>query len=250
LPSCRLSIERWWMLSLQDNPVCTPPEPVDNAPRSSLYACHSRTCMINRQCYREIRPAVDSSSSDVTTTTPDMGRKRSIEAASDQSQHQSLSNRKPKRRNVLVACESCKKRKVKCSADRPKCSSCTTRGVECRYSADPSESRVASLKRRHDEMASRNDSLQRFFSAMRSMPEGQAQETLKRIRSGASAEDIVFEIEAGCLLVKLASRRDVETHEPEPNEAEVKRPASSKAKGFDISWAYPSWAHRPSMNVT
>ncbi|KZL84802.1 hypothetical protein CI238_08015 [Colletotrichum incanum] len=206
--------------------------------------------MTNHQCYREIRPAVDSSSNDVTATTTGIGQKRSIEAASDHSQRQSLSHPKRKRQNVLVACESCKKRKIKCSADRPKCSSCTTRGVECRYAADPSESRVASLKRRHDEMASRNDSLQRFFSAMRSMPEEQAHEIFNRIRSGASAEDIIREIEAGCLLVKLAARRDMEAHEPEPSVAEVNKAASGKANGFDISWAYPSWAHRPCMNVT
>ncbi|KAK2002385.1 hypothetical protein LX36DRAFT_667259 [Colletotrichum falcatum] len=116
-------------------------------------------------------------------------------------------------------CESCKKRKIKCSAGRPKCSACMAKGFECQYNADPSESRVASLKRRHDEMANRNYSLERFFTEMRFMPEGQAYNVLKRIRSGASVDDIVCEIEAGCLLIELASRGDVAAHAQKEPEA-------------------------------
>ncbi|KAK1982363.1 hypothetical protein LZ30DRAFT_781354 [Colletotrichum cereale] len=209
--------------------------------------------MTKHHCYREIRPAIESNSSDVTASSTDTGRKRSVgRVASGPRRRQPSSNPnpKPKRRNVLVACESCKKRKIKCSAGRPECSGCTAKGLECRYNADPSESRAASLKRRHDEMASRNDSLEQFFAAMRFMPEGEAHDVLKRIRSGASADDIVREIEAGCLLVELASRGDVAAREQdEPKAAEVRRPAS-RAKGVDVSWAYPSWAHRPFMNVT
>ncbi|KAK2061077.1 hypothetical protein LY76DRAFT_539730 [Colletotrichum caudatum] len=181
----------------------------------------SKTSVNNRRCYREIRPASEHNLSHVIGSCSQTGRK---------------SNPEQKRRNVLVACESCKRRKIKCSASRPKCSGCMAKNVECRYGADPSESRVASLKRRHDEMASRNDSLERFFAAMRLMPEAQAHHVFERIRSGASADDIVREFEAGCLLVELALQGDVEAAHvrEEPDVTDARRPVS-RAKRVDVS---------------
>ncbi|KAK2040648.1 hypothetical protein LZ31DRAFT_544627 [Colletotrichum somersetense] len=160
------------------------------------------------------------------------------------------SNPEQKRRNVLVACESCRRRKIKCSASRPKCSGCMAKNIECRYDADPSESRAASLKRRHDEIASRNDSLERFFAAMRLMPEAQAHHVFERIRSGTSADDIVREIEVGCLLVELALQGDVEAaHGKEESDVTEAGRSVSTAKGLDVSWAYPSRARRSLTNA-
>ncbi|KAK2032486.1 hypothetical protein LX32DRAFT_189241 [Colletotrichum zoysiae] len=190
----------------------------------------------DRRCYREIRPASEYNSSHVTGSCSQTGRK---------------SNPEQKRRNVLVACESCRRRKTKdsldpgtrtdttrcqCSASRPKCSGCMAKNVECRYDADPSESRVASLKRRHDEIVSRNDSLEHFFAAMRLMPEAQAHHVFERIRSGASPDDIVREIEAGCLLVELALQGDVESArgEEELDVTEARR-LVSRAKRIDVT---------------
>ncbi|CCF44161.1 hypothetical protein CH063_03262 [Colletotrichum higginsianum] len=211
--------------------------------------------MTDHHRYREIRPVFELSSGDDSVSSLGKGRKRPFDEALGHSQRSSASKPTPKRRNALVACESCKKRKTKCSAGRPSCSSCANRGIECRYTADPSESRAASMKRRHDEMASRNTSLHEFFSAMRSMPDEHAYEIFSRIRSGVSAEDIIHEIEVGCLLVKLSASTNPEAPRLEPEvaevevEVEVESPAP-KANTFDMSWAYPPWAHRRPMSVT
>ncbi|KAK1580086.1 uncharacterized protein LY79DRAFT_592508 [Colletotrichum navitas] len=208
-----------------------------------------KTPATKRRCYREIRPALESGHSHVTASCPDTTRKRSLDDDDDVAPgpplRQPSSSPEQKRRNVSVACESCRKRKIKCSAGQPKCSGCMAKGLECRYNSDPSESRVASLKRKYDEIASRNDSLERFYAVMRSMPEGQAYQVLKRIRSGASADDIVREIEAGCLLMELASRGDETAHgQEQPEVAEAGRPMFG-AEGVDISRAYPSWTCSP-----
>ncbi|CAI0641832.1 unnamed protein product, partial [Colletotrichum noveboracense] len=105
---------------------------------------------------------------------------------------------KTSRTNLLVS--------DKCSADRPKCSQCTSRGFDCRYTADPSESRSASMKRKFTELERQNDCLNGFFRAIRAMPEFQAHEVLRRIRSGASAEDVLREVEGGVLLLQLYDR--------------------------------------------
>ncbi|KAE9573537.1 hypothetical protein CGMCC3_g10324 [Colletotrichum fructicola] len=152
--------------------------------------------MASNRCYREIRPAFESDAIPTSPTSP-----RNPHNASSP-----RSDQKPARRNVWVACESCKKRKIKCSADRPKCSQCTSRGFDCRYTADPSESRSASMKRKFTELERQNDCLNGFFRAIRSMPEFQAHEVLRRIRSGASAEDVLREVEGGVLLLQLYDR--------------------------------------------
>ncbi|WYZ41044.1 hypothetical protein EsH8_IV_001385 [Colletotrichum jinshuiense] len=209
--------------------------------------------MANDQRYREIRPAFKYQSNDIASSSPDATPERRIQAASGEPSQTPSLGLQHKRRNVLVACEACKKRKVKCSADRPQCSACVAKGVECQYNADPFESRVASLKRKHDDLERRHDCLQELFSAMQSMPEGQVHEILKRIRSGVSAEDLVHQIEAGRLLVKLASSR--ETWKSQSNATEAKmtteaRGATEQSQRFDVNWAYPSRPRHAPLNVT
>lgn len=94
----------------------------------------------------------------------------------------------------------------KCTADRPKCTSCAARGFDCHYNADPSESRSASLKRKHADLEHQNGCLKQFLVALRSLPEPHAFEVLAKIRSGASVEDIVRQIEGGYLLLQLSDR--------------------------------------------
>ena len=66
----------------------------------------------------------------------------------------------PKRRassraNMLArggACEFCKRRKLKCTAEMPKCSACSRAGRECVYSQKKQRSRVRVLEDRLDEL--------------------------------------------------------------------------------------------------
>ncbi|KAL0932433.1 C6 transcription factor [Colletotrichum truncatum] len=153
--------------------------------------------MASNRSYRELRPAFDATSPHQTSTA----------SSPDNRCLSSQPGQKPSRRNVWVACESCRQRKTKkCSADRPKCTNCMSRGFDCRYTADPNESRSASLKRRYDELERQNDCLNEFFCAIRSMPESQAYDVVRRIRSGASAEDVLSQVEGGYMLLQLSDR--------------------------------------------
>lgn len=62
------------------------------------------------------------------------------------------------------------------------------------------------MKRKFTELERQNDCLNGFFRAIRSMPEFQAHEVLRRIRSGASAEDVLGEVE-GVAGYRSASRK-------------------------------------------
>ncbi|KAK1948706.1 hypothetical protein LY78DRAFT_546163, partial [Colletotrichum sublineola] len=100
-----------------------------------------------------------------------------------------------RRRNVTAACEGCRKRKTKCSAERPRCSVCAAKRLKCKYNAQPFETRISALKRTYAEMECRSGCLESILSAMRSLPETKAHEILRKLRSGAPIQDILHQLE-------------------------------------------------------
>ncbi|KAK2004233.1 hypothetical protein LX36DRAFT_745027 [Colletotrichum falcatum] len=137
--------------------------------------------------YREIQPAIESPRPSLQTPS---------QTSLDHSYRTQPSAVQRRRRNATAACESCRKRKTKCSAERPRCTVCAAKGFECEYNVQPSESRMSALKRTHAEMECRYGFLKSIFSAMRSLPETEAHEILREIRSGAPVQKILHQIEA------------------------------------------------------
>ena len=58
-----------------------------------------------------------------------------------------------KRRRVNAACQTCRKRKTRCSGERPKCSTCTENGHTCGGYKDSAQARKASPNHSSDEAA-------------------------------------------------------------------------------------------------
>ncbi|KAF2096473.1 nitrate assimilation regulatory protein nirA [Rhizodiscina lignyota] len=117
---------------------------------------------------------------------------------------------KPRRSGVIAACESCRERKTKCDAKRPKCSACTSSGRECIYSTAPSESRGSALKRKYGELESQvrglresHEPLQRLLHALQTRKDADAVAIFRKIRQGENIESIVRHIGAGDLLLQL-----------------------------------------------
>ncbi|OLN83101.1 Nitrogen assimilation transcription factor nit-4-like protein 11, partial [Colletotrichum chlorophyti] len=116
------------------------------------------------------------------------------------------------RRVVQVACEGCRKRKTKCSSERPRCSNCASKGLYCRFDADPSETWMASLRRKYEEATRQNNSFRDFFEAFLSVPEAESHELLRKIRTNMSVEDVLRQMEQGGLLLQLSSMRGRERY--------------------------------------
>ncbi|WWC89543.1 uncharacterized protein L201_004467 [Kwoniella dendrophila CBS 6074] len=77
-----------------------------------------------------------------------------------QQQEQPKKRKATSRANMLArggACEFCKKRKLKCSAELPSCSNCLRTGKECIYSQKKQRSRVRILEDRLQELEKRLD---------------------------------------------------------------------------------------------
>ncbi|SCO81443.1 related to nitrate assimilation regulatory protein nirA [Fusarium oxysporum] len=116
----------------------------------------------------------------------------------------------PKRTVTSVACETCRRRKIKCNGLRPKCLACTNRRAECVYMTEPSETRISAIKRKHDELqkqledgGSSQSDLQQLFDAIRDRDEKDAMTIMRRIRTGEDPSTILRHLRAGDLLLQL-----------------------------------------------
>ncbi|KAG9547737.1 hypothetical protein KCU77_g3038, partial [Aureobasidium melanogenum] len=92
------------------------------------------------------------------------------------------SSTRPKRQLVKAACQSCQKRKVKCSGERPMCMLCQQRGQSCVYDSEAGISRVEAVRRRNKELGERNSDYELVFNALHSTPEPEAFDHLRRLR--------------------------------------------------------------------
>ncbi|CAD0090996.1 unnamed protein product, partial [Aureobasidium vineae] len=95
---------------------------------------------------------------------------------------------RPKRQLVKAACQSCQKRKVKCSGERPMCMLCQQRGQSCVYDLEAGISRVEGVRRRNKELGERNSDYELVYNALHTTPELEAFEHLRRLRECPDVE--------------------------------------------------------------
>ncbi|KAK4236356.1 nitrogen assimilation transcription factor nirA [Achaetomium macrosporum] len=104
-----------------------------------------------------------------------------------------------------AACETCRKRKVKCNAARPTCSYCLSAGINCVYpTSSATETHAQALKRKLSEVHDRETTFRQIFQHLRDRPETEVCEIVKRIRDGTEPEQILGYIREGDLLLQLA----------------------------------------------
>ncbi|KJZ69553.1 hypothetical protein HIM_11046 [Hirsutella minnesotensis 3608] len=121
---------------------------------------------------------------------------------------------KMKRTLTLVACDSCRKRRVKvgdhsqipatpfssrahaghqCDGKRPRCGQCTRKSEDCQYEAGEGETVLLALKKRIGELEGEHIRYKGLFNLLRTRPEREASEILRRIRT---AEEPLLVLEA------------------------------------------------------
>ncbi|AEO69771.1 uncharacterized protein THITE_2032143, partial [Thermothielavioides terrestris NRRL 8126] len=103
-----------------------------------------------------------------------------------------------------AACETCRKRRVKCNAARP-CSYCASAGINCVYTtSSATETHFQALKRRYSEAHERESTFREIWEHLRDRPLKEAEEILKRIRLGSQPESVLRFVREGDLLLQLA----------------------------------------------
>ncbi|KAH6621622.1 hypothetical protein B0J18DRAFT_432974 [Chaetomium sp. MPI-SDFR-AT-0129] len=110
----------------------------------------------------------------------------------------------PRKAHTRVACEGCRRKRIKCDGQRPICTSCTTHGTPCTYlSADPSESRSSAIKRKYGEAQDRVSVHEQLYNLLRTRSQPEVTEIVRRIRAGIDVEAILRYVRDGDLLLQL-----------------------------------------------
>ncbi|KAL1297735.1 hypothetical protein AAFC00_006274 [Neodothiora populina] len=119
----------------------------------------------------------------MSAVTPNALGDSSSDPSASSSHSQLPRNEQKKRRQVTVACNECRKRKVKCDGLRPSCTPCHSRNLVCFYEADPDATPIVALKRKYDQLHQQLQDSEEVLDMLRSRPEHEAAAILQRIRS-------------------------------------------------------------------
>jgi len=110
------------------------------------------------------------------------------------------------RERVASACDQCRARKIKCNGDRPVCLECVRRSTSCHYATRSTETQGQALKRKYDALQSENEAYAELFNLIRTRPDDESFEILRRIKMGTDVRDVLKHIKEADLLIQLNLR--------------------------------------------
>jgi hypothetical protein len=118
----------------------------------------------------------------------------------------------PRKRVVVnLACDECRKRKIKCDGCYPACSRCLTNRRSCAYDGNPAEPRAVSKKRKNDQLNERMYTYEHLCKLLVVRDTQEVAMILDQLRQGKTVESIVRAIEEGNLLLALRVDSDTST---------------------------------------
>ncbi|KAF2222958.1 hypothetical protein BDZ85DRAFT_296200 [Elsinoe ampelina] len=98
---------------------------------------------------------------------------------------------------AAVACNACRKRKHKCSHDRPTCTACQDLGKVCVYDVEPGYSRHQALKQKQKSQQDELAEMHELFDRLRRLEEDEGAGVLRSLRSGAQPQDLLASLRSG-----------------------------------------------------
>ncbi|SMY28053.1 unnamed protein product [Zymoseptoria tritici ST99CH_1A5] len=102
-----------------------------------------------------------------------------------------ISRDRRKTPTTSVACWSCRRRKTKCTGERPKCMTCISRSRECGYEYDEGVTKSIGLQQRVHELSAKVASRDFLFQQMRSRSDEDSALLLCLVRLGADIDKLV-----------------------------------------------------------
>ncbi|KAI0381668.1 hypothetical protein F5Y04DRAFT_288489 [Hypomontagnella monticulosa] len=116
----------------------------------------------------------------------------------------SQAQHRAKRVAAPAACEACRKRKSKCTAERPRCSVCIERQTPCEYTTLPTETHLKAQKRKLTDLEIKCQAYEDLFGILRSRSDEETARILQRLRIGEDVHAIVKAVQDGDLLLQLS----------------------------------------------
>ncbi|EUC36282.1 hypothetical protein COCVIDRAFT_111061 [Bipolaris victoriae FI3] len=107
------------------------------------------------------------------------------------------------RDRVASACDQCRVRKIRCNGDRPVCLECTKRSTSCHYATRSAETQGQALKRKYDALHAENEAYSELFNLIKTRPDDESLEILRRIKTGTDVKDVLRRIKEADLLMQL-----------------------------------------------
>lgn len=92
---------------------------------------------------------------------------------------------------------------LQCSGERPACRRCVQRGISCQYLTRPGESRIQAINRSHGDLRDRATVHEEILDLLKTLPDRDAQDVLRKIRSGIDVETVLSQVKAGDLLLQM-----------------------------------------------
>ncbi|KAH7142248.1 hypothetical protein DER46DRAFT_619122 [Fusarium sp. MPI-SDFR-AT-0072] len=127
----------------------------------------------------------------------------STEDASGSQSQSSLSGLiKIPRAGTRTACESCRKKKIRCISGRPMCKCCIETTTDCIYRTNEEEKSILALEGHNSELMTELEQLRELYSMIHSRSTEEAQEIFNRIRTNSDPIEIFQMVKASELLLQ------------------------------------------------
>jgi hypothetical protein len=172
----------------------------------------SRTTLSSGQVTRDITSVRGSHIEDGKPRVEGVKIEKSLEESTDNVSISQVIKKKEKSDPVKSACLHCRRRKAKCSGERPVCRPCVYRDLECQWQAPEGLTRSEGLKRELQSVTSRTDDLKMLIGGMRAGSDEEATTLLARLRLGDSLEELAHT--AKTVLGQSETERPSPRHKP------------------------------------
>lgn len=166
-------------------------------------------------------------------------------------------SRKKRRVQVKVACDACRRRRIRCGGERPFCAVCraSDRTEQCGCDTqEQDESRATALRRENQILREYQTSLGNAFKNLRDMPEEQALSFLDRVRKTSDPLAALISMPIGLSTAsELPEQRTAQAVTPTQTRLEYElmstyglayqflEPIDTYAFSQDFSWSLLSW---------
>ncbi|KAH7230155.1 uncharacterized protein BKA55DRAFT_583539 [Fusarium redolens] len=106
------------------------------------------------------------------------------------------------RAGTRTACESCRKKKIRCNGVRPMCKRCIEITTDCIYRTDEEKKSILALEGRNSELMTELEHLRELYSMIHSRSMEEAQEIFNRIRTSSDPIEVLQMVKASELLLQ------------------------------------------------
>ncbi|KAG7417375.1 Echinocandin B biosynthetic cluster transcription factor ecdB [Fusarium oxysporum f. sp. rapae] len=106
---------------------------------------------------------------------------------------------------VTIACGTCRRRRIRCSGNRPRCKGCIRAGSDCNYAP---MNKDHELRQRYEHLQTEKTEYQRLVDLLRLRDHKEVNVILGMLRQNTSVHEVLRQVEHGDMLCELSLSED------------------------------------------